>query len=119
MCTGFPDHSDIGGVRVEYGTGSVHGVIQRTAGNLLGAGHANAERGSGRKKNRKNKRTAGLKQNISFFVFYGHMLNMSRQETLNTLYGEMLDLISCLAVYNGVAVPKKEKLSFEEAIMLE
>ena len=47
------------------------------------------------------------------------MLNMTRQETLNTLYGEMLDLISCLAVYNGTAVPKPEKLSFEEAIMLE
>lgn len=47
------------------------------------------------------------------------MLNMSRQETLNTLYGEMLDMISCLAVYNGTAVPKKEKLSFEDAIMLD
>ena len=44
---------------------------------------------------------------------------MSRQETLNTLYGEMLDLISCLAVYNGVAKPAKEALTFEEALMLD
>ena len=47
------------------------------------------------------------------------MLNMTRQETLNTLYGEMLDMISCLAVYNGAAVPVKENLSFEQAIMCE
>ena len=44
---------------------------------------------------------------------------MSRQETLNTLYGEMLDLISCLAVYNGAAKPKKEKLSFDEALLID
>ena len=45
------------------------------------------------------------------------MLNMSRQETLATRWGEMNDLIACLAIYNGKAKEKK-KLSFEQAIML-
>lgn len=44
------------------------------------------------------------------------MLNMSRQEVMSTRYGEMLDLISCLSIYNGGAEYKapKRKLSWEE-----
>lgn len=55
---------------------------------------------------------------LSWYLFYGHMLNMSRQETLITKYGEMNDLISCLAIYNGVAEEKKKIRSFEDAMML-
>lgn len=33
---------------------------------------------------------------------------MQKQEILNTRYCEMLDMISCLAIYNG-ADPKKHK----------
>ena len=33
---------------------------------------------------------------------------MQKQEILNTRYSEMLDMISCLAIYNG-ADPKKHK----------
>lgn len=29
------------------------------------------------------------------------MMNMKRREILCTTYGEMLDMISCLAIYNG------------------
>ena len=43
---------------------------------------------------------------------------MNRQETLETRFGEMLDLISCLAVYNGGA-EEKRLLSFEEAMNLK
>lgn len=28
-------------------------------------------------------------------------MNMTRREILCTTYGEMLDMISCLAIYNG------------------
>jgi hypothetical protein len=42
---------------------------------------------------------------------------MTKQETLCTRYGEMNDLISCLAIYNGRAEEKK-KMSFDEALML-
>lgn len=54
---------------------------------------------------------------IPWFIFYGHMLGMSRQETLATRWGEMNDLVACLAIYNGKAKEKK-KLSFDQAIML-
>lgn len=45
------------------------------------------------------------------------MLHMSRREILLTRYGEMLDMIACLAIQNG-APPKREKrkISFEEAM---
>ena len=50
-------------------------------------------------------------------IFYGHQLNMSRQETINTTLGEMCDLISCLAIYNGNA-KEKTRRSFDEALSL-
>lgn len=42
---------------------------------------------------------------------------MSRQEIMATRVGEMRDMISCLAIYNG-ATPKKikKKLSYAEAV---
>lgn len=44
---------------------------------------------------------------------------MSKQEILVTRYGEMTDMISCFAIYNG-ADPKKKpkKFSFDEALAL-
>lgn len=55
---------------------------------------------------------------FEWLLFYGHMLNMSRQETIHTRYGEMLDMISCLSVYNGGSevVENKRKMRFEEAM---
>jgi hypothetical protein len=43
---------------------------------------------------------------------------MTRQETMLTPYGEMLDLISCLAIYNGGAKEKAPKMSFDEFFAL-
>lgn len=55
-----------------------------------------------------------------WYVFYGHMLHMSRQETMLTRYGEMLDMISCLSVYNGGAVMDEAKnMTFDEIMKLE
>lgn len=44
---------------------------------------------------------------------------MEKREIMATRYGEMLDMISCFAIYNG-AEPKKQKrkLSYEEAMAL-
>lgn len=44
---------------------------------------------------------------------------MSKQEIMVTRYGEMTDMISCYAIYNG-AEPKKKpkKWSFDEAMSL-
>ncbi|PWM13379.1 MAG: hypothetical protein DBX97_25080 [Collinsella tanakaei] len=57
--------------------------------------------------------------NLSWLLFYGRMLHMSKQEILRTDYAEMCDMISCLSIYNG-AEPKKKKrpMRFEDAINL-
>lgn len=45
---------------------------------------------------------------------------MNRQEILVTRYGEMMDMISCLAIYEGHANPKKKKkeMTFDEVMSL-
>lgn len=44
---------------------------------------------------------------------------MEKQEIMDTTIGEMADMISCLAIYEGHAVPKKEKTTdFDEAIKM-
>lgn len=44
---------------------------------------------------------------------------MARQEIMVTRLGEMLDMIACLAIYNG-ADPKEQKraLRYEDAVKL-
>lgn len=52
-------------------------------------------------------------------MFYGYQIGMTRQEVMDTRYGEMLDMISCLSVYNGAAkVKNKRVLSYDDAINL-
>lgn len=43
---------------------------------------------------------------------------MTKHEILYTRYGEMLDMISCLAIENG-AKPKKPKMSFIDFMKLK
>lgn len=49
------------------------------------------------------------------------MMNMNKQDVLLTRYGEMLDMIDCLSIYNGVAEVKRKPviLSYDEAIALK
>lgn len=44
---------------------------------------------------------------------------MTKQEILNTRYGEMEDMITCFAIYNGRVEekPPKKVYKFEEIIM--
>lgn len=42
---------------------------------------------------------------------------MKRQEIMLSIYGEFMDLVSCLSIYNG-AEQKKEKLAFDEVMAL-
>lgn len=45
---------------------------------------------------------------------------MGKQEVMNTRVGEMLDMISCLSVYNGGAEAKNtKKYTFDEAMDLK
>jgi hypothetical protein len=46
---------------------------------------------------------------------------MSKREILITPYGEMMDMLACLSIDEGTAVPKKKTrhiTSFDEAIKL-
>lgn len=52
-----------------------------------------------------------------WLLFYGHQIGMNRQEIMTTRIGEMLDLISCLAVYHGAKEAEK-KMSFDEFMAL-
>lgn len=47
--------------------------------------------------------------NERWFVYYGHRLHMSKRETLLTGYGEMMDLIDCMAIESGGADPKEHE----------
>lgn len=71
------------------------------------------------KQNPKKTDGPGIELNLSWFLFYGRMLNMTKQEIMCTRYGEMLDMISCFSIQNG-AKPKRKKKTyhFEEAMML-
>jgi len=45
-------------------------------------------------------------------------MNMSRQETMNSRYGEFMDLLACLSISHG-AKPKKKKIwTFDEFLNL-
>lgn len=45
---------------------------------------------------------------------------MKPTEVMCTKMGEMLDMITCLSIYNGSAEPKekKKRMSYDEAIAL-
>lgn len=43
---------------------------------------------------------------------------MTKQEIMVTRYGEMSDMISCYAIFNGAEAKKTKKMSFEEAMKL-
>lgn len=43
---------------------------------------------------------------------------MTKQETLITPYGEMMDMLTCAAIQNGTLEPKERKMSFDEALAL-
>ena len=56
--------------------------------------------------------------NRSWFVFYGSLFGMNRQESLTYIYGEMKDLIECYAIFHG-AEPAPKEWTFDEAMALE
>ena len=39
---------------------------------------------------------------------------MGRQEIMNTRYGEMLDMIACLSIYNGDDLPARERITITD-----
>lgn len=53
-------------------------------------------------------------------LFFGRKMNMSKQEILITRYGDMLDMISCLCIYEGKVAPKRKerKKTYDEIMQL-
>lgn len=45
-------------------------------------------------------------------------MNMGREETMNTRYGEFLDLLACMAIDNGGAEQKEPKLTMEQVLAM-
>ena len=56
--------------------------------------------------------------NLSWYVYYGLRLGLSRDETEVMRIGEMMDLIACDQIYNGIAEQVQEPMPFDEAIKL-
>lgn len=56
--------------------------------------------------------------NLAWFVYYGLRLGLTRGETIVLRIGEMMDLIACDQIYNGIAEPKKEEMPFDEVLKL-
>lgn len=53
----------------------------------------------------------------AWLLYWGRFLGMGRYEIMHTRLGEMLEMIDCHAIANGVD-PKQKELSFEEALGL-
>ena len=53
--------------------------------------------------------------NLSWNLFYGRKLGMSKEEILATTTGEMADMLACMAIYSGT-MKQKRKRSMESII---
>lgn len=58
-----------------------------------------------------------MKITPAFLVYFGLSLGMTKNETLNTAYGELMDLIDCRSIYNGADY--KHELSYDEIMEQE
>ena len=99
--------------------GTGHGTIKR--GHSMHESRCTDICGSERNQIKKKVKGDRIKFNKSWFLFYGKKLNMTRQEIRFTRYGEMLDMITCLAIDEGrmeYKAPKK-KWRFEEVMKLQ
>ena len=76
-------------------------------------------RNDSKKGSKKNGQEVKIELNRSWYLFYGRKMGMSKQEILVTPFGEMQDMMACMAIFEGRAVPKKKKKwTFDEAIKL-
>ena len=57
--------------------------------------------------------------NRSWYIYHGHMMNMTREETMATLYGEFMDLMACDAITRGGAKYKRPRRRMNHEEMLK
>ena len=49
---------------------------------------------------------------LPWFLYYGRILGMKRDEILCMRFGEMQDMIACHAIANGICEEKKPSVTF-------
>ena len=61
-----------------------------------------------------------IRLNLAWFKFYGLRFGLTITEAVNMRFGEMMDLITCEAIYSGAQKPKavKKHYTFDEAMKL-
>ena len=79
------------------------------------------KKGREAEKKQKRRKHRTLEQTLPWFLYFGRRHGMSREDVLNTRFSELQDLMTCDAVYHGLAeeVEKKKKLTQDEMLMLE
>jgi len=55
---------------------------------------------------------------LEWILFYGHKIGMNRKEILHTRNGQMIDILTCNAIYNGSLQEKEKKLTYDEVMAL-
>lgn len=58
--------------------------------------------------------------NRAWFIFYGLQMGMDRRATLDSIYGEFMDLLACDAISKGYEKQKKppKKMTMDEFLAL-
>lgn len=60
-----------------------------------------------------------MSDQLPWFLYFGRRLGMDGRAVRTMRFGEFQDLLACNAIYRGVAVEKKRKLTQEEMYELE
>lgn len=56
--------------------------------------------------------------NTTWYLYYGYKIGLSKQQIMFTKKCEMDDLIACMMIDNGFAVPKPRKMSYDEVMAM-
>ncbi len=55
----------------------------------------------------------------AWLIYWGRKLGMAKREIMHTRVGEMLEMLDCHAIAQGVPAKGTRKLTTEEALMLK
>ena len=70
------------------------------------------------KKGKKKRKRGGQVLSLQWILFYGYKMGMNKPEILHTRRGEMLDLLACNGIYNGMLQEKERKMTYDEVMAL-
>lgn len=116
--TDILDISEINDLTVKESTDLMKEIFSNHEGRRYGRNRNGTRKN--RKKNRTGRKNNGITLNTAWFLFFGRKLGMQKTEILDLKYGEMMDMINCMTIYNGGAKQKakRRRLSYDDAINL-